>query len=40
MPDDASLAALDVVLGGFDTEVLVMTTGFFNAFVEDNKVMN
>ena len=40
MPDDASFAALDVGLGGFDAEILVMTTGFFNAFIEDNKVMN
>ena len=40
MPDNATLAALDVFLGGFDTEILVMTTGFFNTFIEDNKVMN
>lgn len=40
MPDNASGLALDMFLGGFDTEILVMTTGFFNAFIEDNKVMN
>lgn len=40
VPDDAPFAALDVLLGGMDAEVLVVAAGLFGARIEDGEVVD
>ena len=40
MPDDAPLTAFDMLLGGLNTGILVMSASFFNAGVEHDEVVD
>src|SRR5450756_2459496 len=40
VPDDAALARLDAMLGGFDAEVLVVAGGLLHARVEHDEVVD
>lgn len=40
VPDDAALAALHVLLGRPDAEVLIMAAGLFRPCVKDDEIMH
>ena len=40
MPDDPTFATVDVLLGGMNTEILVVAAGLFGARVEHDEVVD